>query len=121
VRSRILLALGNEGSSGLAKFTSWVYNAPMSTKVELTRQAQKQLRQVPRHVAVKLQAWVEAVEAQGFEEVRKVPGFHDEPLKGPRQGQRSIRLSRLYRAIYVIRRDGDLELASVEEVHKHEY
>jgi proteic killer suppression protein len=93
----------------------------MSTKVELTRQAQKQLRQVPRHVAVKLQAWVEAVEAQGLEEVRKVPGFHDEPLKGPRQGQRSIRLSRLYRAIYVIRRDGDLELASVEEVHKHEY
>jgi len=47
VSVNILLALGNEGSSGLAKFTSWVYNAPMSTKVELTRQAQKQLRQVP--------------------------------------------------------------------------
>ena len=34
-----------------------------------------------------------------------VPGYHDEPLKGHRAGQRSIRLSRAYRAIYEIKED----------------
>ena len=70
--------------------------------------------------ATKLAAWVEAVEAEGLEAIRKVPGFHDEPLKGPRAGQRSIRLSRAYRAIYEIRA-GEVEFVSVEEVNKHDY
>jgi hypothetical protein len=34
--------------------------------------------------------------------VRKVPGFHDEPLSGKRFGQRSLRLSKSYRAFYEI-------------------
>lgn len=50
----------------------------------------------------KLADWALAVETYGLEEVRKVPGYHDEPLKGKRAGQRSIRLSRAYRAIYII-------------------
>jgi toxin HigB-1 len=82
--------------------------------------AQKQLRKVPQHVAEKLADWALAVETYGLEEVRKVPGYHDEPLKGKRAGQRSIRLSRAYRAIYVIVQ-GSIEFVSVEEVHKHEY
>jgi proteic killer suppression protein len=53
--------------------------------------------------------------------VRRIPGFHDEPLAGQRTGQRSIRLSISYRAIYEIRRDGSVEFASVEEVNKHDY
>jgi len=52
--------------------------------------------------------------------VRKIPGYHDEPLKGDRAGQRSIRLSRAYRAIYEIRKDV-AQLVSVEEVSKHDY
>lgn len=76
---------------------------------------------MPGYVAVKLQAWVELVEAQGLEETRKIPGFHDEPLYGKRRGQRSIRLSRSYRAFYVIRDDKFSELVSVEEVSKHVY
>jgi proteic killer suppression protein len=93
----------------------------MVTRVLLTRTARKQLRRVPRFIAVKLQAWVDAVEAQGLEEVRKIPGFHDEPLYGKRRGQRSIRLSRSYRAIYEIRDDGAVEFARIEEVVKHDY
>ncbi len=61
------------------------------------------------------------MEACGLEEVRKIPGYHDEPLRGDRQGQRSIRLSRAYRAIYVVKADGGIEFVSVEEVSKHEY
>jgi proteic killer suppression protein len=40
------------------------------------------LRKVPRHVVVKLLGWVQLVETQGLEEARKIPGYHDEPLKG---------------------------------------
>ena len=90
-------------------------------RVRLSRRAQRDLGSVPRHVAIKLWAWAADVEARGLDEVRKVPGFHDEPLKGKRKGQRSLRLSRAYRAIYVIRRDATIEFVSVEEVTKHGY
>jgi proteic killer suppression protein len=92
----------------------------MVTRVRLSRRAQKDLMTVPRHVAIKLGAWVDDVTVRGLEEVRKVPGYHDEPLKGRRAGQRSIRLSRAYRAIYEIRAD-DVTFVSVEEVNKHDY
>jgi mRNA-degrading endonuclease RelE of RelBE toxin-antitoxin system len=41
--------------------------------VVLSRQAEKDLAIVPRHVAVKLQDWSEDVEDRGLEEVRKAP------------------------------------------------
>ena len=88
----------------------------MITRVLLSRRAQKELRAVPRHVAVKLGAWADDVAVRGLEEVRKVPGYHDEPLRGRRVGQRSVRLSRSYRAIYEINDDG-VEFVSVEEVN----
>ena len=93
----------------------------MINVVVLSHRAQKDLRVAPRHVATKLLYWVGEVEANGVEETRRQTGFHDEPLKGHRKGQRSIRLSRAYRAIYVIRRNGTLEFVSVEEVSKHDY
>lgn len=92
----------------------------MITRVEVSRRAEKQLRSVPRHVAFKLADWIEDVSDRGLEEVRKTPGLHDEPLKGMRAGQRSIRLSRAYRALYVIAFD-TVEFVSVEEVNKHDY
>jgi proteic killer suppression protein len=49
-----------------------------------------------------------------------VPGYLDEPLKGDRAGQRSMRLSRSYRAIYEVKEDR-VKFVSVEEVSKHEY
>jgi proteic killer suppression protein len=60
------------------------------------------------------------VELDGVEEVRKVPEYHDEPLKGARAGQRSIRRSSAYRAIYEIK-GGAAQFVSIEEVSKHEY
>jgi proteic killer suppression protein len=53
--------------------------------------------------------------------VREIKSFHDEPLKGKRSGQRSIRLNKDYRAIYVINQDGGVEILEVQEVNKHEY
>jgi proteic killer suppression protein len=91
------------------------------TRVELSRLSIRQLRKAPRHVVVKLLGWVQLVEMQGLEEARKIPGYHDEPLKGKLRGKRSIRLSRAYRAIYHIDDDGKIQVVIVEEVTKHEY
>ncbi len=93
----------------------------MVNEVLLAPRAVKQLRKIPRHVIQKLLEWVDAVEMLGLHEVRKVPGYHDEPLRGQRAGQRSIRLSRAYRAIYVVTIRGNVELVQVEEVSKHDY
>lgn len=88
--------------------------------VEISKQALKQLSKVPAPIVKKLLFWVETVELEGLNEVRKLSGFHDEPLKGKRKGQRSIRLNRAYRAIYTIKK-GKVEFALVQEVNKHEY
>ena len=92
----------------------------MVFRVEISRLAVKQLRKMPQHIVDNLLIWVAAVEHDGLEETRKVPGYHDEPLKGDRAGQRSIRLSRSYRAIYEIKKD-TATFVSVEEITKHEY
>jgi proteic killer suppression protein len=81
----------------------------------------KNSNRLPRHIVVKLMAWVDLVEAIGLEATRRIPGYHDEPLHGRREGQRSIRLSGSYRAIYVIKNDLTAEFVSIEEVSKHDY
>ena len=92
----------------------------MIRRVEIAKVAEKQLRKLPRHIVGNLMIWVAAVEETSVEEVRKVPGYHDEPLKGDRSGQRSIRLSRSYRAIYEIKED-TAKFVSIEDVNKHDY
>lgn len=93
----------------------------MVRTVRLSQRAQKDLRLAPPHVRSKLKTWTNAVRKDGLDEVRKISGFHDEPLKGKRKGQRSIRLSRSYRAIYQVLGGGTLRFARVEEVMKHGY
>lgn len=90
-------------------------------QVVLTDNARKDLKKIPIHIFRKFEFWVKQVTIEGILQVRKIPGFHDEPLKGERKGQRSIRLSRTYRAVYRIVDDQKVELVQVEEIHKHEY
>jgi len=87
----------------------------------LTKQAERDLKKVPLHIAEKFQLWVDIVEMEGLREARRIPSFHDEPLRGRRKGQRSIRLNRAYRAIYVERSRDNLELLEVQEINKHDY
>lgn len=92
----------------------------MKCRVELSRAAKKEILNIPFYVARKLQDWVEDVEDRGLKEVRKISGYHDEPLQGKRWGQRSIRLSKSYRAFY--REEvGEIVLVQIIEVNKHEY
>ncbi len=89
--------------------------------VQLSAKAKKDIMKLPTFIVSKLLAWVDDVEIRGVEEVRKILGYHDEPLKGDRKGQRSIRLNKAYRAIYIIKHDGTLEFIEIKEVNKHEY
>lgn len=91
------------------------------TKVEISRNAQKEILKLPKYISDALLTWIRAVEEDGMKEVRKISGYHDEPLKGDRLGQRSIKLNAAYRAIYIIDSNGTLEIVTVIEVNKHKY
>lgn len=79
------------------------------------------MKKVPYFIRDKLYQWVERVEEFGIYEIRKIKGFHDEPLQGIRLGQRSIRLNKSYRAIYIQASSGELILIQIIEVTNHEY
>ena len=92
-----------------------------NTSVHVSRFAEKQLKKVPLQIKESLFIWAQTVEELGIREARKLPGYHDEPLKGSRAGQRSVRLNRAYRAIYEESSEGKLILITVVEVNKHDY
>ncbi len=91
------------------------------TKILWPKKVAKKLTLLPSHIRRNFFVWVTSVELSGIHEVRRSLGLHDEPLKGERHGQRSVRLNRAYRAIYVERSDGTVEFLEVIEVNKHEY
>jgi toxin HigB-1 len=81
----------------------------------------RSLKKLPIYIVIKLEQWISAVAHDGLLEVRKQLGYHDEPLKGKRKGQRSIRLSKSYRAIYEINEKGETAIIEIVEVNKHDY
>ncbi|EKD76865.1 MAG: hypothetical protein ACD_42C00560G0002 [uncultured bacterium] len=93
----------------------------MKCSVEITEDAVDQIANVPFYIARKLEYWINAVEQYGIETVRKVRGYHDEPLQGNRKGQRSIRLNKAYRAIYIETKTHEVKLILIVEVNKHDY
>ena len=95
----------------------------MYTIVELSKFAEKQITKLPEHIRKSYRKWVVSIEYLGLHETRKISGYHDEPLRGNREGQRSVRLNRSYRVIYIESESGQLEVISVivMEVNKHEY
>ena len=92
-----------------------IYSVILNDKVK------RSLKKMPIYISIKLFEWINAVSHDGLFEVRKQPGYHDEPLKGTRQGQRSIRLSRAYRAIYELSENGKMKIVEIVEVNKHDY
>ena len=85
----------------------------MQSKVVYSKFAEKQLKKLPIYIKEALFIWELSIARMGIEETRKLKGYHDEPLKGTRLGQRSIRLNRSYRAIYEENRERDLVLISI--------
>lgn len=93
----------------------------MITTIKITKPALKELKRAPRYIQEKFRAWLVAVNNAGLLETRKRPGWHDEPLQGDRKGQRSIRLNRQWRAIYIIKESGKIEFVEIIEVMPHDY
>ena len=89
--------------------------------VKISPKALKNLKKVPLFIALKLQAWIDNIGHKGLNETRKTLGYHDEPLQGKRKGQRSIRLNKSYRAIYIINGNKEIKFIDVLDVNKHEY
>lgn len=90
-------------------------------KLIVSKLAKKQLEIIPEHIYRKYLYWKDLLEKYGLLETRKIKGFHDEPLRGNRAGQRSVRLSRAYRAIYIEVEHDKYEIIEIIEVNKHEY
>ena len=93
----------------------------MRDRINISKRAQKDIKKVPKHIVKNFQRWALLIEDVGLVEVRKIKGFHDEPLFGDRSGQRSVRLSKAYRLFYLERPDGEINIVTVLEVNKHEY
>jgi proteic killer suppression protein len=89
-------------------------------RVDLSK-VEKQLKKIPKEIIIRLMRWIRTIEEFGLMEARKVKGYHDEPLKGLRQGQRSVRLGIKWRAIYTQSKTGEVNIVMVEEVTPHDY
>ena len=57
-------------------------------RVLLSRRAVKNLKKVPREIQETLALWIAQVEFEGIRNVRKVSGYHDEPLKWGQKGRK---------------------------------
>ena len=93
----------------------------MIVEIKISRQALKDLKKTPLYIQEKFRAWLVAVDKGGLAKTRKRPGWHDEALQGTRRGQRSIRLNKQWRAIYIVNEDGDVQFIEIREVTPHEY
>ena len=57
----------------------------------------------------------------GVDVVKKIPGYHDEPLQGKLKGYvRSVRLGLGYRLFYRLI-EGTVKCLLVEDVNRHDY
>ncbi len=82
---------------------------------------QKQLKKAPKSIIRRLQRWAMAVENAGLMSARKIPGWHDELLKGSWRGFRSVRLGHKWRAIYKQKKSSSGYIVELKEVMPHEY
>jgi toxin HigB-1 len=90
-------------------------------KIYVSRFAEKQLAKLPVYIQEKVFTWRKALLFSGLSAVRLNSGYHDEPLKGKRSEQRSVRLNRSYRLIYEIDENNVLIIITILEVNKHDY
>ena len=90
-------------------------------RILTSKKFEKQLKRLPIIIKDAVLIWINTVENLGLREVRKIKGYHDEPLKGTRTGQRSVRLNKAYRLFYSEDDSGTIHLIVIEEVNEHEY
>ena len=80
---------------------------------------EKVCRKLSPIIVKKYELWKNIVFRHGPGKLREFPGFHDEKLKGKREGQRSSRLSLQHRVIYTV--EQSIVTVYVLEITPHEY
>jgi len=88
-------------------------------RIKEHRNIEKICRNLLPAVVKKYELWKNIIFRHGPEKLREFPGFHDEKLKGEREGQRSSRLSLQYRVIYAV--EQDIVTVFVLEITPHNY
>ncbi|MBI3345245.1 MAG: type II toxin-antitoxin system mRNA interferase toxin, RelE/StbE family [Gammaproteobacteria bacterium] len=88
-------------------------------RIKEHRDVGKMYRKLPMAIVKKYELWKNLVFRHGPGKLREFPGFHDEKLKGSREGQRSSRLSLMYRVIYVVEKDS--VTVHILEITPHNY
>jgi plasmid maintenance system killer protein len=83
------------------------------------RSLEKTYAKIPQEIVKKYELWKDIVFRHGPEKLKEFPGFHDEKLKGDREGQRSSRLNLQYRVIYMVQRN--IVTVYVLEITPHKY
>jgi len=90
-------------------------------QVDVSKRAERSLQKAPRQVAAKFLYWKRQVEEHGLETVMKIPGYHDEGLRGKLRGRvRSVRMALGFRAFYRVV-GATVKCVLVEEVNRHDY
>lgn len=85
-------------------------------KVVFTKDSLKSYLKIPANLRNKIDTWIDLVETRGINKARESPGYKDHRLVGDRVGQRSIRLNRTWRLVYVEKED-----IIIVEIHAHKY
>lgn len=93
----------------------------MESRIVESKQAEKGLAKAPVEIRKSYEVWARLVEEHGTNILREFKGYHDEKLHGEWEGFRSSRLNRQWRVIYKTRRDGTLEIVTVERITPHDY
>ncbi|MCG3204458.1 MAG: hypothetical protein KCHDKBKB_01173 [Elusimicrobia bacterium] len=83
------------------------------------RNIYKAARRLPAWILKEYETWKDLVHRHGPEILRQYPGYHDEKLRGTREGQRSSRLNQQYRVIYFV--DRRVVTVYILELTPHEY
>ena len=79
----------------------------------------KVVEKLPLQVVKKYEIWKSIVFRHGPDKLKEFPGFHDEKLKGDREGQRSSRLNIQYRIGYSIEKE--VVMVYVIDINPHKY
>jgi mRNA-degrading endonuclease RelE of RelBE toxin-antitoxin system len=88
-------------------------------QIEEHRRVEKQLHAAPQEILKRYEKWKDIAMISGPPGLRLIKGFHDEALRGERQGHRSSRLGAKYRVIYRV--IPEQSLFQVVRVTPHDY
>lgn len=115
--------LGPAKLRGPAVAANLAKQAPkLKSVVSLSHETQKLIdkHRLPPQVINKFETWKKDIQEKGLAEVRKIPGYHDEPIHVI-QGARSVRLNGEFRLFYTLEKSDGVETLRVLKITPHEY